>query len=296
MTEKDDDITSETDTSETDIGVGDGAVADGPADARPVPRSKSARKRSAAQPAAGSGGEQADESDEPVTVAESPKPAAAPRAVAGKRSREISITLSLRSVLRALGALAVIAVLVGVGVLGWAYHRDQQRLAAFDDAKSVSEEFVTRLVTTINPGNADKYKEILGPLSTGDLRQRLEQDRADTERNTEALAIAATSKILSSSVTSVDRDSATTTVMAEVTGRSAQVPAGETRLMIFVLDLRNVDGSWLVAEFSGPPGSTRSGVVDPSQSLPGQTGQAGAGAAPTSTAGAPTPTETAPAP
>ncbi|MGW0036026.1 hypothetical protein [Gordonia sp. NPDC003376] len=201
-----------------------------------------------------------------------------------KENREFSITLSGRALWRALGVIVVIALAAAVGVLGWLVYQGDQKRSAFDDSKQVSEDFVTRLVTTINPGNTDKYKEILGPLSTGDLRKRLEQDRADTEQNSQALAIEATSKIVSSSVESVDTDAAKTTVMAEVSAKSANVPNGETRLMIFMLDLTKVDGQWLVSEFSGPPGSTKSGIVDPSQSLPGQ----GQSTAPTTTP-APTP-------
>ncbi|WLP90431.1 hypothetical protein [Gordonia sp. NB41Y] len=274
--DKDTDSTDNADIENVDNGTentvdvldsGDAATGDMPEKKaeKAVPLSKSGRARARA-------GTQADE----------PEPAP----VTKKEGREFSITLSGRSLRRALGAIVVIALVVAVAVLGWLVYQGDQRQSAFDDSKQVSEDFVTRLVTTINPGNTDKYKEILGPLSTGDLRKRLEQDRADTEQNSQALAIEATSKIVSSSVESVDDDTAKTTVMAEVTAKSANVPNGETRLMIFMLDLSKVDGQWLVSEFSGPPGSTKSGIVDPSQSLPGQ----GQSAAPTTTpAPGPTP-------
>ncbi|MGW5521436.1 hypothetical protein [Gordonia sp. NPDC003950] len=300
----DGDPTIDTTTSDADTGDADGSSTQQvskatasltKAQGKPVPRSKTAKAKRTSPVAEGAeaAAEAVDEdvaADDLETSTADTVPSSAPadRDTSKGKGKEFSITLSSRSLLRVLGAIVVVALIAGVAVLGWLYYSDQQRLKAFDASKQVSEQFVTRLVTTINPGNTDKYKEILGPLSTGALRSRLEQDRAATEQNSQALAIEATSKIVSSSVASFDTDSAKTTVMAEVTARSAQIPNGETRLMIFILDLQKVDGNWLVSDFSGPPGSEKSGVVDPSQSLPGQS-------TPSSSAPAPAPTET-PAP
>lgn len=78
----------------------------------------------------------------------------------------------------------------------------------------------------LNADNAGNSKELLGPLSTGELRQRLEQERADTEQNVESLKIEVSSKISVVAVETVDTDTAKTVVMAEVTGRSVKLPPG----------------------------------------------------------------------
>ncbi|MEP9414093.1 hypothetical protein ABLE92_07035 [Gordonia sp. VNQ95] len=291
--------TTDPDTTDADTGDADGSPTQQvskatasltKAQGKPVPRSKTAKAKRTSPAAEGVAAADSDAAaDDLETSTADTVPSSAPAdrdtSKGTGKGKEFSITLSSRSLLRVLGAIVVVALIAGVAVLGWLYYSDQQRLKAFDASKQVSEQFVTQLVTTINPGNTDKYKEILGPLSTGALRSRLEQDRAATEQNSQALAIEATSKIVSSSVASFDTDTAKTTVMAEVTARSAQIPNGETRLMIFILDLQKVDGNWLVSDFSGPPGSEKSGVVDPSQSLPGQS-------TPSSSAPAPAPTQT----
>lgn len=225
-----------------------------------------------------------------ASTAPAPTPAATPAPSGGK---QVSFTVTGRSVLLALLSLVTIAALVGCGVLGWMLYSERERAQAFDDSKAASEEFVTKLVSTLNSGSASQYKEIIGPLSTGKLRDRLEQERTDTEKSVEDLKLEATSKIVSSSVDSYSTDSAKTVVMAEVTGRSATAPSGATNLMVFLVDLQKVDGNWLVSEFNGPPGTEASGMLDGSQ-MPGTTGTTGQTTTP---AQAPAATETAtPAP
>ncbi|SDU40513.1 hypothetical protein [Gordonia westfalica] len=234
-----------------------------PATSAPAtPRGKPARRT-------GSGAAVSDPESEPRT------------ADAGKK--EFSLTVTSSGLKRALGVLVVVALIAAGVFLGWRTYTLQSEANAFADAKTASADFVTKLVTTLNADNAGNSKELLGPLSTGELRQRLEQERADTEQNVEALKIEVSSKISVVAVETVEKDSAETVVMAEVTGRSVKLPSGGTSLMVFRLDLNKEDGKWLVSKVDGPPGSP-SGQIDPSQSLPG------AGGAP---APAPTP---APAP
>ena len=173
-----------------------------------------------------------------------------PRPAAGKK--EFSLTVTASGIKRALGALVVVALIAAVGFLGWRTYTLQSEATAFADAKTASAEFVTK-------------------LSTGELRKRLEQERADTEQNVEALKIEVSSKISVVAVETVEADSAKTVVMAEVTGRSVKLPTGGTSLMVFRLDLDKEDGKWLVSAVDGPPGSP-SGQIDPSQSLPGAGG------------------------
>lgn len=183
-------------------------------------------------------------------------------------SGQISLTISKSLIYKVLAVLAVVAVVVVIAVGAWQLVEKNRRLAAFDDVKAASDTFVTALVSTTNAANAGSYKEKLGPLSTGDLRDRLEKERADTEKSVADLRLQVTSKILVSAVESFDNDSAKALVMAEVTGTSAKLPSGASNLMVFRLDLQKVNGSWLVSKFDGPPGS-KNGQIDPSQSLPG---------------------------
>lgn len=227
------------------------------------------------------------EQDKKVPVGKSRRPPAESATTPG--GRQISFTVTGRGLLRALAAVVGVALVVGIAWLGWSHHQQSGRLAAFDETKSASEKFVQTLVTTLNTDNAGNSKELLGPLSTGDLRKRLEQDRAATEQNVQSLKIEATSTIKSSSVQDFTTETAHTVVMAEVRGTSTNVPNGATNLMIFLLELRKVDGQWLVATVDGPPGSA-SGAVDPSQSLPGT------GGAPSAAPGQPAPVPATPAP
>ncbi len=220
------------------------------ADATATPRGKSARR-------SGSG----PVGPEPATAPE-PQPAT---------GKEFSLTVTASGIKRALGAFLVIALIAAVGFLGWRTYTLQSEATAFADAKTASADFVTKLVTTLNADNAGNSKELLGPLSTGELRKRLEQERADTEQNVEALKIEVSSKISVVAVETVETDSAKTVVMAEVTGRSVKLPTGGTSLMVLRLDLDKEDGKWLVSKVDGPPGSP-SGQIDPSQSLPGAGG------------------------
>lgn len=200
--------------------------------------------------------------------------------------REISFTVTGGGIKKVLAAVVAVALVALVAFLGWRAYDLQREADAFADSKTASADFVTKLVTTLNAANAGNSKELLGPLSTGELRTRLEQERADTEANVESLNIEVSSTISVVAVETVDADSAQTVVMAEVTGRSVKLPNGGTSLMVFRLDLSKEDGKWLVSKVDGPPGSP-SGQIDPSQSLPG------AGGAP---APQPSPQPAAPAP
>ncbi|GAC69999.1 hypothetical protein [Gordonia soli] len=246
-------------------------------------RPTSKASRSAAQRSATRASSAAAAEDEPDSEPPTPDPKSA-------SGRQISFTVSGRGVLKAIAALAVVALVVAVVLLALQARQQSQRLDAFTDSKAASEEFVTKLVSTLNAENADNYKELLGPLSTGKLRERLEQDRQATQQNVESLKLQATSSIKLSSVESFGTDSAKTLVMAEVSGRSATAPNGTSNLMVFRLDLSKEDGRWLVSNVDGPPGSAN-GQIDPSQSLPG-----GGGALPGATGGAPAPATPTPAP
>ncbi|MBR7192741.1 MULTISPECIES: hypothetical protein [unclassified Gordonia (in: high G+C Gram-positive bacteria)] len=230
-----------------------------------TPRGKSARRSGTGTVASTSQTDGADASG----AAGDPLPAASSKA--GSDRREISFTVTGGGIKKVLAAIVAVALIALVAFFGWRAYDLQREADAFADSKAASADFVTKLVTTLNADNAGNSKELLGPLSTGELRNRLEQERADTEANVESLNIEVSSTISVVAVETVDADTAKTVVMAEVTGRSVKLPSGGTSLMVFRLDLSKEDGKWLVSEVDGPPGSP-SGQIDPSQSLPGAAG------------------------
>ncbi|MFE0749916.1 hypothetical protein [Gordonia sp. NPDC058843] len=229
------------------------------------PRGKSARRTGAGSSVSITKPTAADDSD---AAGDEPSTASSTGA-AGRK--EISFTVTSGGIKKVLAAVVAVALVALVAFLGWRAYDLQREADAFADSKTASADFVTKLVTTLNADNAGNSKELLGPLSTGELRSRLEQERADTEANVESLNIEVSSTISVVAVESADADTAKTVVMAEVTGRSAKLPSGGTSLMVFRLDLSKEDGKWLVSKVDGPPGSP-SGQIDPSQSLPGAGG------------------------
>ncbi|MGV9859118.1 hypothetical protein ACWDTD_10755 [Gordonia sp. NPDC003425] len=218
-----------------------------------APRTKAARKAStrraagqkdSAQPIADATDDAVtDSSGEAVTDPDTPQKTS--------RGREISFTINSATVGRVVVALLVVAALAGAGILGWAYHRDQQRLAAFDDAKTASSEFTLKLVSTMNSANVGDMKSLLGPLSTGEFAKNLDREQNDGAKVIRDLNVKATPTIKSVSVESFDATRASTSVLVEVSGTSSIAPSGGKELMLVWLDLANEDGTWKVAKLSG---------------------------------------------
>lgn len=219
----------------------------------------------------------------------------APAAKARRASREVSFTISAGGVLKVLAGIVVVALIVGVGLLGWGYYRDQQRLAAFDDAKAASSVFTVKLVSTMNSDAVGDMKTLLGPLSTGEFRTNLEREQTDGTKALRDLNVKATPTVKSVSVESFDTDRASTAVLVEVSGTSTIAPSGGKELMLVWLDLQKEDGSWKVSKLSGaqaglgqqqgtngPAADTQGGSANPAPAAP--------------TPAAPTPAAPTPAP
>lgn len=168
-----------------------------------------------------------------------------------KGSRQVSVTISTAGLLKVLAGLVVVALIVGVGLLGWGYYRDQQKLAAFDDAKSASSVFTVKLVSTMNSDAVGDMKTLLGPLSTGEFKQNLEREQTDGSKALRDLNVKATPTVKSVSVESFEADRASTAVLVEVSGTSTIAPSGGKELMLVWLDLVKEDGSWKVSKLSG---------------------------------------------
>ncbi|MFW0787121.1 hypothetical protein AAFP35_21700 [Gordonia sp. CPCC 206044] len=191
------------------------------------------------------------------------------------RGREISLTFTTGGLAKVLAAVLAIAVVVGVVVLGWGYYDQRARLAAFDDSKAASQEFSIKLVSTMNTDNVGSMKELLGPLSTGEFRKHLEQEQSDGQKAVKELDVKATPTVKSVSVENFDSETAKTSVLMEVTGTSTLAPKGGKELMLIWLNLRNVDGKWLVEKLDG----AQAGIGEP-QGQQGQQNQSAPAPAP----------------
>ncbi|MYR05249.1 hypothetical protein GTV32_02440 [Gordonia sp. SID5947] len=244
-----------------------------PAQKATRPQTKSART-AGRRPGAASTPDTVSET-EPATDADPAKPSS---------GREISLTFTTRGLTKVLAGIVVIAVVVGVVLLGWGYYHQRQELAAFDDSKSASEEFSVKLVSTMNTDNIGNMKELLGPLSTGEFRQHLEQQQSAGTKAVKDLNVKATPTVKSVSVTSFDTDSAKTSVLMEVSGTSSLAPSGGKELMLIWLDLHKEDGKWLVAKLDG----AQAGIGAP-QGEQNQSGQPAAPQTPQAPAPAPAP-------
>ena len=271
---------------------------------KPVPRTKSARSGSSRHP------DPEDADADRADAASSGEPTASAAAAGGRASargtsardssaaatparggKQISITLSARALLTTLVAVVVIAAVVGGG---WFLYnlvtqdrQDQQRLTAFDDAKSASAIFAEKLTSSMNADTVANMKDIVGPLTTGEYRKHLESQLGDTTKAIQSINVKNT-KIDVQKVSVIDfgTDHASTMAVVQVTGTSTLAPQGGTSLFMYSLKLDKVDGKWLVSDLD----AMQAGLSD--------AGEAGAGGGSTPNAGqASTPVPTpAPAP
>lgn len=238
--------------ADTDTDTGDAGVPATP----PRPRTKAARNRSAGSASSDSADGDKPDGDKPDgdnPDGDTPDTTASRSSGrASSQPRQISLTISTAGLAKMIAAVMVVAVVVGVALLGWGYYQQRQRLDAFDASKAASEEFVTKLVGTMTKDGVGSMKELLGPLSTGQFREHLEQQQSDTAEAVDQLNLQdAQSAVKSVSVETFDADSARTAVLMEVSGKSAIAPEGGKSLMLLWLDLREEDGRWLVSELSG---------------------------------------------
>ncbi|MDY6811124.1 MAG: hypothetical protein SW127_19275 [Actinomycetota bacterium] len=243
---------TEATSADADTDTGDAGVPATP----PRPRTKAARNRSAGSASSDSADGDKPDGDKPDgdnPDGDTPDTTASRSSGrASSQPRQISLTISTAGLAKMIAAVLVVAVVVGVALLGWGYYQQRQRLDAFDASKAASEEFVTKLVGTMTKDGVGSMKELLGPLSTGQFREHLEQQQSDTAEAVDQLNLQdAQSAVKSVSVETFDADSARTAVLMEVSGKSAIAPEGGKSLMLLWLDLREEDGRWLVSELSG---------------------------------------------
>lgn len=195
------------------------------------------------------------------------------------------ITISVSSVGKVLAGLLVVALIAVTIFFGLKWKSDNDELTAADDAKQASDYFVTQLLNSMNTTSASQYVDTMSPLTTGQFRDNLTKERDKTQADITQMQLKITPDIWSSGVVSVNGDSATTLVVAEISGTSSVATQPVTNVGMFRLTLEKHDGKWLVSQMDPGPSSTGVGSgenpVDPNGGV---------------TAPAPAPTEPAPAP
>ncbi|WP_287005035.1 MULTISPECIES: hypothetical protein [Gordonia] len=275
------------DAEKVDAEKADAAASDDVTE-RQAPRTKSARAAARRSSAAADGTPQETAAQKAEGGASGD--AAEPEKKERKGSRQVSVTISAAGILKVLAGIVVVALIVGVGLLGWGYYRDQEKLAAFDDAKSASSVFTVKLVSTMNSDAVGDMKTLLGPLSTGEFRQNLEREQTDGSKALRDLNVKATPTVKSVSVESFDADRASTAVLVEVSGTSTIAPSGGKELMLVWLNLVKEDGSWKVSKLSGAQAGLgqQQGASGPAADTQGGS-QSPAPAAPSPAAPAPAP-------
>lgn len=226
-------------------------------------------------------------------TAQAKEPEAGPKP---KRGKEISFTLSARTVLAVVGVIVIAAAAVGVGVLGWSAYRDRQQLNAFDDIKESSESFAVALVTAMNSENVATMRETLIPMTTSPFRDQLSEEQ---EQGTQAIAdlnVQATPEIRAVGVESYDRDTARTSVFMSVTGTSTVAPEGGQELMLIWFDLKREDGKWLISAVDDGRADERAGQNQQAPGAPASDAPAGESPAPAPEGEQPPTEEPAPEP
>lgn len=243
MTEQD----KKTDPTDTD--------ADTEVAAKPATKSARAARRAAA---AGATDSAAATGEEGSAATESTDSAGADKSSEGAATgstprtpstgRTLSVTITGRGIAKLVGVLVVIAAIVGVCLLGWGYHQQRARLAAYDASKAASSDFAVKLITSMNSANVGDLKEVLGPLTTGDFHKHLAEEQTDNTAAIQKLQVKATPTVKSVGVERFDANSARTNVLVSVTGTSSLSPQGGQQMTMIWLDLQKQDGKWLVSK------------------------------------------------
>ncbi|MGV9710155.1 hypothetical protein ACWDTI_05775 [Gordonia sp. NPDC003424] len=227
------------------------------------PRTKSARtaSRSAATASDTGDGDTADAAGDETSAG----PVASAPASAKPAGRQLSVTVTSRGLVRVLVALIAVAAVVGVCLLGWGYHQQREKLAAFDDSKAASANFALKMVSSFNTDQVGDMKEVLGPLTTGEFHDRLAKEQTDSTKALQDLDVKATPTVKSVGVEHFDTDSARTNVLVSVTGSSKLSPSGGQQMTLLWLDLRKVDGKWLVSSVDGAQADVGQSASDAKQ-------------------------------
>lgn len=174
-----------------------------------------------------------------------------------KSSGNREFTVSARALKRVGAGIVAIAVIAGLVFGGWKLYEAKSELSAFDDSKAAAAGFVDEYFAVAMGENPtpQALKEKVGPLTTGDLRTRLDTDASKTVEFVKSSKLAnVETKINASMVESFDDSRAVTVLAVEFTGTSATAPGGGKFLSLLQLTLDQVDGEWLVSDMGMVPG------------------------------------------
>lgn len=166
-------------------------------------------------------------------------------------AKGVQVTITPRGVLMTVVALVLVAALVLLGVGGWKYKQQQDRLDAFHEAKAASEHFIkTYFETMFSPDvTTESLQAVTLPLTTGEARERVMEDADQTVGfSTESQVQNALVTPKSTSVRTFDATRAETVVAAQMKLTSPLKPEGETGALLFELSLVKKDGKWLVSQ------------------------------------------------
>lgn len=235
--------------------AGDGDDADQPS-AKKVPSGKSRRaKPVVAESTAGTSGSATSSSAKSSAAS-----AAASTGANTKQARQITISVSAIGKVAA-GALLIALIAVTV-FFGLKWKSDQDKITAAEDAKQASDYFVTQLLNSMNTTTAGEYVDTMSPLTTGQFRDNLLKEREKTQADITQMQLKITPSIWSSGVVSAEGDSATTLIIAEITGTSSVATTPVTNVGMFRLTLEKHDGKWLVSQMDPGPSSSGAGSAD----------------------------------
>ncbi|MGK9272447.1 hypothetical protein KXR83_15755 [Williamsia muralis] len=183
-----------------------------------------------------------------------------------KQAKQITISVS------AIGKVAAGALLIGLIAVtvffGMKWKSDQDKITAAEDAKRASDYFVTQLLNSMNTTTAGEYVDTMSPLTTGQFRDNLLKEREKTQADITQMQLKITPSIWSSGVVSAEADSATTLIIAEITGTSSVATTPVTNVGMFRLTLEKHDGKWLVSQMDPGPSSSGAGSADSAPTNP----------------------------
>ncbi|AUH68795.1 MULTISPECIES: hypothetical protein [Gordonia] len=183
----------------------------------------------------------------------------AERKAGREKADSVSVTISMRRVKQAIVGLLVVAVIAVIAVGGWQLYEKDQKLAAFDDSKAAASNFVGTYFQAMSGPNADakSLRDAVGPLSTGEFKKRLDSDAVvSTEFMKENKVENIKTTVTSSMVESFSADQATVVLGVDVTGTSAISTTGGKNAILLQLNMKKVDGDWLVSAIEAGPGVT----------------------------------------
>lgn len=147
--------------------------------------------------------------------------------------------------IRVLFTVIVIAVIL-VGQRAWAWHDTAGEERRADAAAAAASDHFVRIVSVSAEGSEEAFDELLESATAGmrdELRGQVEKLRASLDE----LQVEATGSVVSAGVTASADDRASVVVAATGLVRTKEATAPTERDYQATVEMRNVEGEWLVA-------------------------------------------------